>query len=128
VVHHAAGTKALASAAVALLVCAVLGGCLGSDSEGGPAAQGGATIGGSVRLADCDGWREASPQQRRDTIEDIREFAGGLVGTGSREGATLPDDKAYDLFEGACRPDFAKGFKLYKLYTRAAAFQDLKQR
>jgi hypothetical protein len=50
------------------------------------------------------------------------------VGTGSRKGATLPNDKAYDLFEGACRPDFSKRFKLYKLYTRAAAFQDLERR
>jgi hypothetical protein len=128
VVHHAGGTKALAAAVVALALCTVLGGCLGSDSSDGPAAQGGATIGGSVRLADCAGWREAGPSQRRDTVEDIREFAGGLVGTGSREGATLPNDKAYDLFEGACRPDFSKRFKLYKLYTRAAAFQDLERR
>jgi hypothetical protein len=128
VVHHAAGTKALAAAVAALALCPVLSGCLGGDSSNGPAAQGGATIGGSVRLADCAGWREAGPQQRRDTVEDIREFAGGLVGTGSREGATLPNDKAYDLFEGACRPAFAKRFKLYKLYTRAAAFQDLEPR
>ena len=127
-VHHAAGTKALA-AGLALLLCTALGGCLGGGGSDGPAAQGGATIGGAVRLADCAGWREAGPAQRRDTIVDIREFAGGLVGYGQPGRApTLPDERAYDLFEGACKPDYARGFKLYKLYTRAAAFQHLQRR
>jgi len=37
-------------------------------------------------------------------------------------GATLPDEKAYELFENTCKQDYARAFKLYKLYTRAASF------
>jgi hypothetical protein len=34
----------------------------------------------------------------------------------------LSDDRAYKLLQGYCAKPFARGFKLYKLYTRAAAF------
>jgi hypothetical protein len=65
-------------------------------------------------------------RERYGTIRDLRDFAGGPAGSGSEggsgHGATLDDDKAYKLFENYCAEDFARGFKLYKLYTRAAAF------
>jgi len=111
-----------------LLVCAILlGGCSGGGSgSDGPAKQAGATIGGSVRNADCAGWRAAGPPERKNTVSDISAFAGGPAGERIGNGATLSEDKAYDLFEGACRADYARGFKLYKLYTRAAAFQKQK--
>ena len=113
-----------ARAQVAVALCAVfLSGCFGSG--GGQAATGG-VIGGNVRLSDCEGWRKAPPSERRTTIDDIAAFAGGPVGSGHLNGATLSDEKAYDLFEGACKPEFSKRFKLYKLYTRAAAFQDVR--
>jgi hypothetical protein len=118
-VHDAGRAQALA---VALLGAVALGGCFGGDS-GGQAPVNGGAIGGSIRTADCAGWRAAAPSSRQATIRDIRGFAGGPVGESPRDGATLPDDKAYDLFEGACKPDYAKRFKLYKLYTRAAAFR-----
>jgi hypothetical protein len=34
----------------------------------------------------------------------------------------LDDQQAYDLLNSYCEADFARGFKLYKLYPRAAAF------
>ena len=37
----------------------------------------------------------------------------------------LDDEKAYDLFDSYCENEFARGFKLYKLYARAAAFSGL---
>jgi hypothetical protein len=37
-------------------------------------------------------------------------------------GAVLGEKQAYDLLESACEAEFAQGFKLYKLYERAAAF------
>ena len=40
----------------------------------------------------------------------------------SGSGAVLDDEKAYELFNNYCKEDFARGFKLYKLYERAAAF------
>ncbi|MDQ3728755.1 MAG: hypothetical protein M3355_04125 [Actinomycetota bacterium] len=43
-------------------------------------------------------------------------------GEGGATGRTLDDRQAYDLFDRACKRSFAKGFKLYKLYARAAAF------
>jgi hypothetical protein len=110
--------------AATLVACAMaLGGCLGGGSDGPAAVSGGAAIGGSVRSADCDGWRKAGPSIRHTTITDIKAFAGGPVGSGDREGATLPDDKAYALFEATCKAPYARRFKLYKLYTRAASFQ-----
>jgi hypothetical protein len=42
-------------------------------------------------------------------------------------GAVLEDERAYDLLQGYCSAEFAESFKLYKLYTRAAAFQSLAQ-
>ena len=52
---------------------------------------------------------------------EIKRFAGGPVG-GQGHGAVLPDDRAYTLFQHYCSYGFASQFKLYKLYTRAAAF------
>lgn len=40
----------------------------------------------------------------------------------SGSGSVLDDKQAYDLFDNYCKNDFARGFKLYKLYERAAAF------
>jgi hypothetical protein len=54
----------------------------------------------------------------------LRDFAGQEAGSAQARGhgATLKDDQAYKLFQNWCSKDFARGFKLYKLYTRAAAF------
>jgi hypothetical protein len=40
----------------------------------------------------------------------------------SGRGAVLDDERAYELFNSYCKADFARGFKLYKLYERATAF------
>jgi hypothetical protein len=76
---------------------------------------------------DCADWKRSDVRERYGTIEDLRLFAGGPAGAGTRgglegHGATLPDDKAYKLFQNWCSQDFARAFKLYKLYTHAAAF------
>ena len=39
-----------------------------------------------------------------------------------KEGNTLPDDVAYNTLDARCKPEFARGFLLYQLYIRAAAF------
>lgn len=115
-------------AAILVPLALLLGGCLGGGSgSDGPANVAGATIGGSIRDADCADWRTAGPSQRKNTIHDLKAFAGGPVGERPGTGATLSDQKAHDLFEGACRPRYARGFKLYKLYTRGAAFQKFEQ-
>jgi hypothetical protein len=73
--------------------------------------------------ANCAYWRVVDPPRRYAVIRAIRKFAGGPVGSSlGRHGATLHDDVAYRLFESYCSRSFATRFKLYKLYTRAAAF------
>ena len=39
-----------------------------------------------------------------------------------QNGPVLDDERAYNLLQGYCANRFARGFKLYKLYERAAAF------
>jgi hypothetical protein len=119
VVHHAC------RASVAALVAGLaLSGCLGGSSSGGRPQSGGARIGTPLQLADCRDWHKATPAERQGTIEQLRAFAGGAVGESrGLRGATLDDDAAYQVLDDSCRHDYARGFKLYKLYTRAAAFR-----
>jgi hypothetical protein len=130
VVHHTA--KAIArpplrrlSVLLAALVVA-LAGC-GSDSSTPPQAGAGPNVGQPISLADCSDWNQANTEERLGTIEQLKNFAGGpVVGNNasspSGTGSVLDDEKAYELFENYCKADFARGFKLYKLYERAAAF------
>ena len=83
----------------------------------------GPRLGVELRLADCTDWKRLGPAERQQLIDQLRNFAGGPVGTSTLHGATLPDGQAYDLFENYCKKDFARRFKLYRLYTRAAAFR-----
>ena len=110
----------------ALLVAALIGGC-GGGSSSQPQVDVGPNVGQPIALADCHDWEQANTEQRLGTIKDLKNFAGGpVVGNNasspSGTGSVLDDDKAYDLFNNWCEQDFARGFKLYKLYERAAAF------
>jgi hypothetical protein len=119
--------RRLAVAAVAALVVAALGGC-GSSSSAPPRPGAGPNVGASINLADCNDWKQATVEERLGTIRQLKNFAGGEVlgGTGTTAqvgtGAVLADKKAYELLDNACKVGFAQGFKLYKLYERAAAF------
>jgi hypothetical protein len=108
-----------------VVLAALLGGCGGSSSEEA-AGQLGPSLGAGVRLADCDDWERGDVNERLGTIREIRNFAGGPVGEEGGHGATLEDEEAYQLFQNYCEQEFARGFKLYKLYTRAAAFGGLR--
>jgi hypothetical protein len=79
---------------------------------------------GSVRQADCTDWKNGSEDQRHTTVFYLRKFAGGPVGSsaGIKTGPVLDDDRAYKVLESYCTKYCARGFKLYKLYERAAAF------
>ena len=105
----------------AVLVLASCGGS-GSDGDGGQAPAGEAALGQPIELASCTDWKEGSVEERLGTIRRISDFINSSVpGTGG-QGVTLGDDEAYDLFERACSRDYARGFTLYKIYVRAAAF------
>ena len=110
-----------AAALAACLATLLLAGCLGSDDE--PASsEAGARLGPPLRLTDCEDWREFSPRERSTTLRALEAFAEGRTGSPAGRGRGLDDERAYELFEGYCRQPFARRFKLYKLYTRAAAF------
>lgn len=116
-VHDAARAQV---ALALVLASAALAGCFG----GGPASvqNAGPAFGTPIRLASCSDWITASPAQRSALLEGIKAVSGGPTGSPAGHGNVLNDDRAYNLFEVGCRPDFAKQFQLYKLYTRAAAF------
>jgi hypothetical protein len=112
--------------AAAALLTALVAGC-GSGSETQPPSDVGPHIDRPIELTDCTDWEAANTEERLGTIRQIKNFAGGPVVGGepnpaSGTGAVLDDKQAYDLMERFCGNDYARGFKLYKLYTRAAAF------
>lgn len=108
----------LVAVLAALGIAALAAGC----GEGDGPAPGEAPFDPQINLADCNSWNDASTEERIATVEQIQNFTGGSVqGTGGR-GAVLSDERAFDLFEATCSNDYARYFKLYKLYGRAAAF------
>jgi hypothetical protein len=108
---------------LALLLAVALAAC--GESSGDPPPSGaGPNVGAPINLADCTDWEQASVDQRLGTIEQLKNYVGAPVAGTEGRGGTLDDDRAYDLFENYCANEFARGFKLYKLYSRAAAFSD----
>jgi hypothetical protein len=108
-----------------VLIAAALAGC-GDDAAGqDPSVQGvGDPVGGSVAaLAQCRDWNAGTEAEKQATVADIRS---SLTPQSHEEsGTSLSDERAYELFEHSCAEDWAQGFKLYKLYARAAAFAPL---
>jgi hypothetical protein len=111
---------------IALICClALLGGCGGSSKPAKRAAEQLPVPGvGSVREANCSDWKRGAVDQRHSTVVELRKFAGGPVGSsaGIQRGPVLDDDRAYRILQSYCTKYFARGFKLYKLYERAAAY------
>ncbi len=109
-------------AIVAIALVAVNAG--GSEGEDEPAiGVGQLRAGSSAQLAQCSDWNEGTAEQRAVTVEDVREALNQANSGGPTP--ALPSDRTYDLFENACSQDYAAGFRLYKIYARAAAFANL---
>jgi hypothetical protein len=107
------------------VIAGALVGCGGDATDQGPPVQGvGEQVGGSVApLAQCRDWNAGTEAEKQATIADIRS---SLTPQSQEEPSTaLSDERAYELFEHSCAEEFAQGFKLYKLYARAAAFAPL---
>jgi hypothetical protein len=108
-----------------LLACAA--GCGNEAStEGVESVQGvGEQRGGSsAALAQCSDWRKGSVAERQQTIVDLRDQ---LTAQSSETAESdLSDEDAYDLFERVCAQEYAVGFRLYKVYGQAAAFEPLR--
>jgi hypothetical protein len=114
------------AAALALVCVGVATACGGSDASN-TASGTGPHINVAIRLADCTDWKQADASQRLGTVRQLRAFAGGPTGSPAGHGNVLDDKRAYELFQHWCSNYFARGFKLYKLYTRAAAFTPFEQ-
>ena len=117
------GMRLAAALLCSILIAAVSAAC-GEDNVSQEQAQAelGVDLGAPINLADCTDWEEGDVSQRLGTIRELEEFLGGPVGNPGGHGATLEEDAAYQLFENFCEREYARGFKLYKLYSRAAAF------
>jgi len=112
--------------ALVLLTGLLLAGC-GGDTSGNESSGAGVNVGAPINLADCTNWNDASVEERLGTVAQIEEFTGGPIAGTEGSGRILEEQEAYDMFERACEPDYARAFKLYKLYGRAAAFQALSE-
>ena len=115
--------------AVAMLCAVFLAGCSGdSDAPRQGPSQGGVrpeVAGTTAALANCGEWKRATVKQRRFTVEDLR---GQLTEQSSRSAkSVLSDERAYELFQKACKQDYADQLRLYKIYVRAAAFEPLRR-
>jgi len=75
-----------------------------------------------VRTANCHTWKQGTTAERHRAVSNLRDFAGGPVGSSFRmkNGPVLDDGYAYKVIRSWCIHYFARGFKLYKLYDRAA--------
>jgi hypothetical protein len=108
---------ALGLFATALATAAV--GC-GSSKPSGPPAQ----PLPSLQSANCIEWRAIDRDRRIATIHALTKAVGQPT-TGGRRGATLPDGRAYRLFQRVCANTFTSHFLLYEMYNRAAGFRSI---
>jgi hypothetical protein len=130
VVHHAVEAvgrlhRHNVGSALGLILCvALLAGCGDSASSKEQSKKPPRLGVGSVRQADCGNWKAGTVSERRTTVVELRKFAGGPVGSsaGIKRGPVLDDQRAYKVLQSYCIRRFARGFKLYKLYERAAVF------
>jgi hypothetical protein len=125
-VHYAAAPAGLTArarlAAGAALAAISIGGC-GADSSPKTTTPKRSVAAQPASTANCAYWRAVDDPDRYAVIRAVRSFAGSQVGSASgKRGRVLDDRVAYRVMDSYCARDFATGFKLYKLYTRAAAF------
>jgi hypothetical protein len=127
-VRDPARAPAVARHATLAIVASILAAGIAACGESAPAGDadsaptGGRDSLGRIDLASCEDWARASVEARERSIGRIRRFAGGPVAaTDGGTGTVIPEADAYRLFETTCANEYARGFKLYKLYTRAAA-------
>ena len=109
----------------ALVSSLALTACSGGESGGErPAKPLGQELAGSVaHLAQCKDWVGGSRERKLATIDDIRRQVNRRD-TGIQS-PPLSDEEALGLFDRACSNRYARSFRLYVLYARAAGFAPL---
>ena len=104
---------------LALTACS--GGESGAERPAKPLGQ---ELAGSVaHLAQCKDWVGGSRERKLATIDDIRRQVNRRD-TGIQS-PPLSDEEALGLFDRACSNRYARSFRLYVLYARAAGFAPL---
>jgi hypothetical protein len=118
----------LAAVIAAAAIAAVAGGCGEEDpvttTGYGTEGVGMVRAGSSAALAQCSDWLAGTDEQKQQTIDDIYN----QLNQAGADGPTpdIPDDdEAREFFDQACSNDYARGFRLYKIYARHAAFSNL---
>ena len=112
--------------AAALAVAAALGltGCGASPEDERPAKPLGTQLGGSVApLANCSDWSGGARERKLATIADIRRQVN-RDDTGV-ESPPLSNAEAMQLFDKECAQPYARSFRLYVIYARAAGWAPL---
>lgn len=108
--------------ALIALAAGAMSGCGSGSAEGDVAEVGPMRAGSVASLAQCSDWVAGNREQRLATLHDIRAQVNQ---TGSEPTTDLGDEEAYGVLQRTCSQSYASGFRLYKLYTRAAAFSSL---
>ena len=112
--------RALAAAAAALCIAA----CGSTASDETPAKPLGKPLGGSVApLASCGDWNGGARERKLATIADIRSQVN-RTDTGV-DSPPLSNSEAMRLFDRECARSYAKSFRLYVIYARAAGWAPL---
>jgi hypothetical protein len=122
--QHRALARRGAAVATAVVLSLGAAACGDDENEAGgdrDAKPLGEMLAGSVApLAQCKDWVGGSRERKLATIDDIRAQVSRRD-TGIRAPA-LTDEEALGLFDRACSNRFARSFRLYVLYARAAGF------
>lgn len=120
--------RRLAAVIAVAAVAAAAGGCGEEDpvetTGYGTEGVGMVRAGSSAALAQCSDWLGATDEQKQQTVDDIYN----QLNQAGADGPTpdIPDDAdAHEFFDQACANDYARGFRLYKIYARSAAFSNL---
>jgi hypothetical protein len=124
VIRHGCLALAPLLTAVALSGCGTLASTHAGAFPTHKAAPVTADVGESARSDTCENWENGSVQQRYGALARLRKFATSPIGSSAtrKYGPTLSTSRAYHLFDSLCARHFARAFKLYKLYERAASF------
>jgi hypothetical protein len=118
----------IGAAAAAVAIAATVGLSGAARDAGGsppparhPSVPGVALIAGkALQSARCAQWRVGTRAERAGVVATLANVVGGPTPYG--RASTLPAPVAHRLFDRACARPYARGFLLYELYTRAAAF------
>ena len=113
--------------AAVLAVAALTATACGNDPEPAEKAKpvGDVLVGSVAPLAQCADWRAGTRAERLATIDDIRKQVN--LQDSAVKTPELSDKVAYRVLDATCRKPFAAGFRLYKLYARAASFAAFSQ-